>query len=315
MTLQLCIISGRVLTVSSYMNDGITSLYQVIESPFLPRGGRRLRRRARRPRARPRSCGVRTALLHCAVFCAGADFKSAPSGALRGWAPTRVPLLHRRTAAQKLKMYGARLGRPARSVAAAFPRRRGHPSLRLGRPAAPRRRGRLPPRCACPPRRRPAAGAVLLSRKGVASRCAALALACAPRCAPPRPLPSSRGLRLRCGASSLASAWARARRAGGLRAPPCRPSGLRCAFAPSAGPCRAGFARAFFCLRPPPRKGFCRRCGGDGEKPLRRLICVDTGSTQRACARLFIARSYPSKRQPRCFLSSQDKISAQALSD
>lgn len=209
------------------MNDGITSLYQVIESPFLPRGGRRLRRRARRPRARPRSCGVRTALLHCAVFCAGADFKSAPSGALRGWAPTRVPLLHRRTAAQKLKMYGARLGRPARSVAAAFPRRHRLPSLRLGRRAAPRRRGRLPPRCACPPRRRPAAGAVLLSRKGVASRFAALALACAPRCAPPRPLPSSRGLRLRCGASSLASAWARARRAGGLRVPPCRPLSLR----------------------------------------------------------------------------------------
>ena len=144
----------------------------------------------------------------------------------------------------------------ARSVAAAFPRRHGHPSLRLGRPAAPALAQSACPPLRLPPRRRPAAGAVLLSRKGVASRFAALALACAPRCAPPRPLPSSRGLRLRCAACSLASAWARARRAGGLRAPPCRPFGLRCAFAPSAGPCRAGFARAFFCLRPPPRKGF-----------------------------------------------------------
>ena len=204
----------------------------------------------------------------------------------------------------------------ARSVAAAFPRRHGHPSLRLGRPAAPALAQSACPPLRLPPRRRPAAGAVLLSRKGVASRFAALALACAPRCAPPRPLPSSRGLRLRCGASSLASAWARARRAGGLRAPPCRPFGLRCAFAPSAGHYWRGLAPAPFSASvPPPRKGFCRRCGGDGEKPLRRLICADSGSAQRAVARLFIARSYPSERQLRCFLSSQDKISAQALSD
>ena len=208
----------------------------------------------------------------------------------------------------------------ARSVAAAFPRRHGHPSLRLGRPAAPALAQSACPPLRLPPRRRPAAGAVLLSRKGVASRFAALALACAPRCAPPRPLPSSRGLRLRCGASSLASAWARARRAGGLRCPPCRPLSLRsCGLRRSSslgGALPRGLAPAPFSASvPPPRKGFCRRCGGDGEKPLRRLICADSGSAQRAGARLFIARSYPSERQQRCFLSSQDKISAQALSD
>lgn len=159
----------------------------------------------------------------------------------------------------------------ARSVAAAFPRRHGRPSLRLGRPDAPALAQSACPPLRLPPRRRPAAGAVLLSRKGVASRFAALALACAPRCAPPRPLPSSRGLRLRCAACSLASAWARARRAGGLRAPPCRPFGLRCAFAPSAGPCRAGLRPRLFLPPAPAEKRFFvaaaaatgkSRCGG-----------------------------------------------------
>lgn len=144
----------------------------------------------------------------------------------------------------------------ARSVAAAFPRRHGHPSLRLGRPAAPALAQSACPPLRLPPRRRPAAGAVLLSRKGVASRFAALALACAPRCAPPRPLPSSRGLRLRCGASSLASAWARARRAGGLRAPPLPPLRASLRFRSLGGALPRGLRPRLFLPPAPAEKRF-----------------------------------------------------------
>lgn len=189
----------------------------------------------------------------------------------------------------------------ARSVAAAFPRRHGHPSLRLGRPAAPALAQsafpplRLPPSAVFAPCR-PLGGVALLLSPLRLARCSPRARALQ---AAARPLPSC-APSLPCGVGALPSCapfppraaprpaagrprgsrrWARPRRAGGLRVPPCRPFGLRCASAPSAGPCCAGFARAFLCLRAPPRKGFLsplRRRRGDAAAAafLRRLrVC------------------------------------------
>lgn len=325
------------------MNDGITSLYQVIEFPFRPRRRRLPPPRRRRPRRCRASCGVvappsagcRAAALR--RFLRWCRFKSAPSGGLRGWAPTRPPLLHRRKAAQKLKMYALSSGggsfcrrrfssSPWPSLAAA--RSAGRARSRAGGvpPATPAPLGRL---CALPPfgRRRfapvaAAACSVLPSGKGVASRCAALALVCAlaalrrGRFAVLRPIPSSGGSSARCGASSRSSSLGGALVGWGACGPPlAAPSGFAALSLPRRGPA-ARASPAPFCASVPRReKVFCRRCGGDGEKPLRRLICADSGSAQRAIARLFIASTCPNERQLRSFLSTQEKHSALPLSE
>lgn len=213
-----------------------------------------------------------------------------------------MPLLHRRKAAQKLKMYALSSGggsfcrrrfssSPWPSLAAARSAGRARSRAVGVPPAAPAPLGRL---CALPPfgRRRfapvaAAACSVLPSGKGklcglsgrpcprVRPRCLAAWALCRP--APPSLLGRLLGpLR---GVLAVLVVGRRPRRVGGLRAPPCRPFGLRCAFAPSAGPYRAGFARAFLCLRAPPRKGFLsplRRRRGDAAAAafLRRLrVC------------------------------------------
>lgn len=164
------------------------------------------------------------ALLRCAVLSIGSENKCAASAALGGVAPHSVAVLHRRNAPQKLSNVCALGGRPARSVAAANRLAMASPRLRPGVAGRARRRGRLPPRCACPP---PRVVAVLASRKGQAVRCRALAFVCAAalwRCVAPFPRLAGGGWR--CGASSLAAAWARSPRAGGLRVPPCLPLSL-----------------------------------------------------------------------------------------
>lgn len=297
------------------------SLYQVIEFPFRPRRRRLPPPRRRRPRRCRASCGVvapPTAGCRAAAlrrFLRWCRFKSAPSGALRGWAPARVPLLHRRVAAQKLKNVW-------RSPRASCSFRRGRfssapwPSL-----AAARSAGRAPSsRAAFPPLRLPPSSAACGWRgaplaqgrcKPLRGPCARVRAALCASSPPPLLARAAAALRgvlacLRLGSRSSG---------GGLAVPPLPPlvaALLRASplLLPRRGPAARASPAPFSASGPRREKVFCRRCGGDGEKPLRRLICADSGSTQRARARLFIARSYPSKRQLRCFLSSQDKISA-----
>lgn len=302
------------------MNDGIMSLYQVIEFPFRPRRRRLPPPRRRRPRRCRASCGVvappsagcRAAALR--RFLRWCRFKSAPSGGLRGWAPTRPPLLHRRVAAQKLKMFALSSG------GGSFCRRRFSsspwPSLAAARSAgrARSRAGGVPPAApapssaACGWRGAPLAQGRCKPLRGPCARVCAALCASSPPPLLARAAAALRGVLacLRLGSRSSG---------GGLAGPPLPPLRASLRFRSLGGALPRGLAPAPFSASGPRReKVFCRRCGGDGEKPLRRLICADSGSAQRACARLFIAESYPSERQPRCFLSSQDKTSAQALS-
>lgn len=322
------------------MNDGIMSLYQVIEFPFLPRG----------TRARPDGlarCGFAARRLACArrlPRCCVASFSAhsfcevCTERRASGVAPARVPLLHRRKAAQKLKMYALSSGggsfcrrrfssSPWPSLAAARSAGRARSRAVGVPPAAPAPLGRL---CALPPfgRRRfapvaAAACSVLPSGKG--KRCGLSGRPCPrvrPRCLAawalcrPAPPPLLGRLLARCGASSRASSLGCALVGRGACGPPlAAPAGFAALSLPRRGPA-ARASPAPFCASVPRReKVFCRRCGGDGETPLRRLFCSDSGSEQRAGARLFIASTCPSERQLRSFLSSQENNSASQLSE
>lgn len=278
------------------------SLYQVIEFPFRPRRRRLPPPRRRRPRRCRASCvGVAPPTAGCRAaalrrFLRWCRFKSAPSGALRGWAPARVPLLHRRVAAQKLKNVCALLGRrlvlspPLFLVAMAIPR-----CGSVGRPR-PLSRRRRAPRCACP-----LVGGLRLAR--CSSRARALQAASRPLRSRVRravrllaPSPPRAGCGCAAGRPRLPPLGLALVGRGACGPPLAAPSGFAALSLPRRGPAARASPAPFSASGPRREKVFCRRCGGDGEKPLRRLICADSGSAQRAAARLFIARSYPSER-------------------
>ena len=226
-----------------------------------------------------------------------------------------MPLLHRRVAAQKLKMYALSSG------GGSFCRRRFSsspwPSL-----AAARSAGRARSRAVGVPPAAPAPSSAACGWRGAPlaqGRCKPLrgpcARVCAALCASSPPSLLARAAAALRGVLACLRLGSRSS-GGGLAGPPlAAPSGFAALSLPRRGPAARASPAPFSASGPRREKVFCRRCGGDGEKPLRRLICADSGSAQRAGARLFIARSYPSERQLRCFLSSQDKTSAQALSD
>lgn len=203
-----------------------------------------------------------------------------------------MPLLHRREAAQKLKMYALSSGggsfcrrrfssSPWPSLAAARSAGRARSRAVGVPPAAPAPLGRL---CALPPfgRRRfapvaAAACSVLPSGKGAASRCAALALVCAlaalrrGRFAVLRPLPSSGGSSPRCGASSRVSSLGSPSSGGGLAGPPLPPLRASLRFRSLGGALLRGLRPRLFVPPCPAEKRFFvaaaaatgrRRCGG-----------------------------------------------------
>lgn len=184
----------------------------------------------------------------------------------------------------------------------------------VGRPR-PLSRSRRAPRCACP-----LVGGLRLAR--CSSRARALQAASRPLRSRVRravrllaPSPPRAGCGCAAGRPRLPPLGLALVGRGACGPPLAAPSGFAALSLPRRGPAARASPAPFSASGPRREKVFCRRCGGDGEKPLRRLICADSRSAQRAVARLFIARSYPSERQQRSFLSSQDKASAWALSD